>query len=145
MEIKVRYSSVDRYSKTRTFKTLKFARKFAIDWIGRYPEIGIGYAVSGDGVGKITVSGTSLASLFGEEPTPDPVGSDEMSAEEGAARYDAYDCGAIEAERANERHYEGDGYDADYDRRMEDSRGVIQFDDAFRAACPEMFKHEKED
>ena len=67
MEIKVRYSSIDRFGKSRKFKTLAGARKFAHDWIGAHPEIGSTYAVSGDGIGKITCSGCTLRELF---PSP---------------------------------------------------------------------------
>ena len=64
MKITVRYSSIDRYSKTRKFKTLKGAQKFAHEWVGEHPELGWGYAVSFDGIGKITVEGVTLAELF---------------------------------------------------------------------------------
>jgi hypothetical protein len=60
----VRYRSIDRFSKTRTFKTLAGAQKFAQGWIGEYPSLGGGYAVSDDGVGKIIVHGASLRDLF---------------------------------------------------------------------------------
>lgn len=63
--IKVRYSSVDGGgAPARTFKTLKGAQKFAHQWVGAHPEIGSTYAVSGDGIGKVTVSGASLRELF---------------------------------------------------------------------------------
>lgn len=66
MTIKVRYRSIDHFTKTSTFKTLPGARKFAHKWVGEHPEIGSYYAVSGDGVGKITVEGATLAELFPE-------------------------------------------------------------------------------
>ena len=62
--IRVSYRSVDGYSKTRTFKTLKSARRFAHSWVGEHPDMGTGYAVSYDGVGRITVSGCRLIDLF---------------------------------------------------------------------------------
>jgi hypothetical protein len=62
--IKVRYSSIDGFSKTAKFKTMNGARKFAHKWVGEHPEIGSHYAVAGDGVGKVTVEGTTLAELF---------------------------------------------------------------------------------
>lgn len=62
--ITVTYSTIDRFRKTRSFKTLVGARKFAHHWVGATPEIGSTYAVSGDGVGKITVEGVPLADLF---------------------------------------------------------------------------------
>lgn len=64
--IKVRYSSVDRHSETREFDTIERAREYAQSWIGRHPEMGRGYAISGDGIGKIEVTGTNLATLFPE-------------------------------------------------------------------------------
>jgi hypothetical protein len=70
VEIAVRYSAVDGFSKSRTFKTLAGARKFAQGYVGAHPEIGLGYAVAGDGVGKVTVRGCKLAALFGEDVAP---------------------------------------------------------------------------
>jgi hypothetical protein len=60
----VTYTSVDFYRKRSSFKTLAGARKFAAKWVGEFPSIGTGYAVSDDGIGKITVSGATLADLF---------------------------------------------------------------------------------
>jgi len=65
--IKVRYSSVDGGGKWRSFKTLKRARIFAQYWIGKNPEVGSTYAVSGDGIGKIEAQGVALRDLFGDE------------------------------------------------------------------------------
>jgi hypothetical protein len=64
MEIKVKYLAVDGYRKTRKFKTIKFAKKFAQEWIGEHPDIGCGYAISHDGIGRITVTGCTLEELF---------------------------------------------------------------------------------
>jgi len=65
LEIKVRYSSIDRCVKTGKFKTLAGAQRFAQKYVGESPEMGTGYAVSGDGVGKIVVvSGCALSDLF---------------------------------------------------------------------------------
>ena len=63
-DIQVRYSTVDRHSETRRFATLEAAREYAQYWVGPSPEIGCGYAISGDGIGKIEVSGIPLATLF---------------------------------------------------------------------------------
>ena len=69
--IKLRYSAVDGFSKLKTFKSLKGARKYAIEMLGKYPSFGSYYAVSDDGVGKITViDGVGLRELFGDEPKP---------------------------------------------------------------------------
>lgn len=64
--IKVSYRACDGYAKTRSFKTLDGARKFAQKYVGETPEISemFGYAVSADGVGKVTVEGATLTDLF---------------------------------------------------------------------------------
>jgi hypothetical protein len=68
--ITVRYSSIDHFRKTRKFKTLEGARKFATHYVGENPDMGSSYAVSFDGVGKIEVEGCSLNELFyGTKPT----------------------------------------------------------------------------
>jgi len=80
MKITVSYSSIDRCYKTRYFATLAGARKFAHRCVGAHPEMGGYYAVSGDGIGKITVSGdASLKDLFPEPAEDDgpALGSDE--------------------------------------------------------------------
>jgi len=64
MSITIRYSSIDCCRKTRKFKTLAGARRFAQKMIGKTPEMGSYYAVSGDGVGKVEVSGAFLHELF---------------------------------------------------------------------------------
>jgi hypothetical protein len=63
-EITVLYTSIDRCRTRRKFKTLKGAQKFAHHLIGAHPEIGFHYAVSGDGIGKVQVTGATLAELF---------------------------------------------------------------------------------
>lgn len=65
--IKVTYSSIDGFRQSRSFKTLTAARRFAVKWVGEAPELGSHYAVSFDGVGKITVQGVTLAALFSGE------------------------------------------------------------------------------
>lgn len=68
MTIKVRYSSIDGFSKRRSFKTIKAARAFAVRYVGETPELGSTYAVSFDGIGKVTVTGCTLRELFFDEP-----------------------------------------------------------------------------
>ncbi len=70
LDITVRYSSIDGCSKSRKFKSLKGAQAFAQRYVGKTPEMGGSYAVSGDGVGKIEVTGVALSALF-----PDAAGS----------------------------------------------------------------------
>lgn len=65
--IKITYSSIDGVRKTRSFKTIDGARKFALDRVGPQDVEGGHYAVSDDGVGKVTWSGCSRRQLFGED------------------------------------------------------------------------------
>jgi hypothetical protein len=65
--IAITYTSIDRYRVTRRYRTLDGARAFAQEYVGRFPSIGSSYAVSDDGIGKITVCGASLADLFPAE------------------------------------------------------------------------------
>jgi hypothetical protein len=68
-EIKLHYSTMDRFSKSASFKTLAGAQKFAHKWVGKHPDISetFGYAVSMYGDGKITFRGVTSAELFPEE------------------------------------------------------------------------------
>jgi hypothetical protein len=76
--IKVKYSSIDRFSKSAQFKTLAGAQKFAQKWVGASPELGSYYAVSADGVGKVTVRGdldgkaVTVADLFAKQEADVP-------------------------------------------------------------------------
>ena len=60
----VHYTSIDGVSKRRSFHTVEAARGFATHWVGATPELGSWYAVSFDGVGKVTVEGATLEDLF---------------------------------------------------------------------------------
>lgn len=64
--IAVRYQTTDNFNCEHTFNTIAEAQAWAWHWIGRYPTIGRmhGYAVSDDGIGKITVTGISITELF---------------------------------------------------------------------------------
>lgn len=72
-DISITYASVDGYRKTRKFKTLAGARAFAVHWVGEHPDIsGFGnYAISSDGVGKVTCSGAKLTDLFPSDELQD--------------------------------------------------------------------------
>lgn len=74
-EIRVTYTAIDGCRKVRTYRRLEFAQRFAQTHVGAYPELGSDYAVSGDGVGKITVQGATLAELFPELAPPERVGA----------------------------------------------------------------------
>jgi hypothetical protein len=65
--ITVRYQSIDGVSETRSFPSIWTAQNWPQRMIGRHPTLGSHYAVSDDGVGKITVTGCTLADIFPEE------------------------------------------------------------------------------
>jgi len=75
--IKVRYLSVDGCSKSRQFKTLKGARKFAHECVGEHPDLGSCYAVSFDGVGRITTN-IPLQELFSPREEEKDYGPDDI-------------------------------------------------------------------
>lgn len=62
--IKVSYSTLDRYYESRRFKTLKGARAYVAKRLGTSYDAGVAYAVSGDGVGKVT-SNVPMSVLLG--------------------------------------------------------------------------------
>lgn len=67
MYIKLKYEAIDGFKKSLVYTSLTGARKGAADRVGRYPELGSDYAISGDGVGKIRViEGCKLRDLFPE-------------------------------------------------------------------------------
>jgi hypothetical protein len=63
-DIKVRYSSIDGVRKSRKFKSVASASKFARYYVGDHPDIGPHYAVASDGIGKVEVEGATFAELF---------------------------------------------------------------------------------
>lgn len=67
--IVVTYSAVDGARKVKTCKTLTVAQTFAATMVGETPDIGRSYAMSWDGVGKVSVTGCTLSDLF---PTETP-------------------------------------------------------------------------
>jgi hypothetical protein len=89
--ITVTYSSIDGCRKSRKFKTIAGARAFAKHWVGDSPEISSfgSYAVSFDGVGKVTASGITLQALFYGEPATaeGDVGGYTITWDEGAELY----------------------------------------------------------
>lgn len=62
--IRVVYESVDGCREVHTFRTLSGAQRYAHRWVGPHPDMGSHYAVSDDGVGKVTCAGCKLADLF---------------------------------------------------------------------------------
>jgi hypothetical protein len=68
MTITVYYSSIDGVQLKEVCADLQHAREWAHYWVGPHPTIGtIGkYAVSDDGVGKVSVAGCSITDLFPE-------------------------------------------------------------------------------
>jgi hypothetical protein len=66
-EIKLHFSTLDGISKTKTFKTLKGARKAAHNWVGADADVGSSYAVSVDGVVTVRVDGATLQDIFSKD------------------------------------------------------------------------------
>ncbi len=64
MKITVRYSAIDGFRRTRTFRTLQGAEAWATHYVGKDADFGQSYAVSSDGVGKVTVTGCTIGELF---------------------------------------------------------------------------------
>jgi hypothetical protein len=67
--MQITYTSVDGASHTRRFQSVKNARAFAHTCVGPQDIEGGSYAVSNDGVGKITWKGVSRRELFGMPPS----------------------------------------------------------------------------
>lgn len=65
--ISITYLAVDGFTETRAFETHAEARTYAVHWIGAHPEIGRSYAISGDGIGRITAEGIAIHDLFEKE------------------------------------------------------------------------------
>ncbi len=64
MSIIIRYSACDGFGETKKFASLTGARRYAQRGLGETPELGSHYAISGDGIAKITVEGCALTDLF---------------------------------------------------------------------------------
>lgn len=86
MNITVTYASIDGARKEESFTDLVAARAFATDWVGAHPDIAAHYAVSSDGIGKVTVRGCTLGVLFGLDTPVDalPFYIEEVSINEDA-------------------------------------------------------------
>lgn len=63
-DVTVYFSTSDGHRRTRTFKTLQGAQKYAQERIGETPELGGYYAVSGFGDSKIEAKGATVRELF---------------------------------------------------------------------------------
>ncbi len=62
-DITVRYRTIDGYGKTKRFKTLKGAQRWANELMGENFEVGTGYAIDMYGVGRVQAN-ISLYELF---------------------------------------------------------------------------------
>lgn len=77
MAIEVVYRAIDGARIARKFKTLDGASAFAVKMVGATPDMGTGYAVSADGIGKIMLMAGGeqaivLADLFPALKTKGP-------------------------------------------------------------------------
>ncbi len=66
--ITLRFSTIDGVRKTHKYSTLAGARKKALSWVGPVDSTSGSYAVSSDGVVKVTCKGCTLTELFSTEP-----------------------------------------------------------------------------
>ena len=61
------YTSIDGCCRTKEVcPDMQHAREWAGYWVGKRPEVGSYYAVSGDGIRKIEAVGCSIYDLFPE-------------------------------------------------------------------------------
>jgi hypothetical protein len=92
--IRLSFRSVDGAHWTRSYKTLKGARKEAQRYLGTGPDLGSYYAISADGIVRLTVDGCKLADLF---PATADVHQDETR------EYEADDIGPDDGSLAREK------------------------------------------
>ena len=144
--ITVFYNAIDGALARRKFKTLAGARGYAVKMVGATPEFGSYYAVSGDGIGKITVEGCTLRELFAgavEAPKPFEVWAVAINEDQGTSS--PYKAGAFatlaEASAFIER--EGDGMDGVRVVPIGEVAGA-EYDAALIAAIAEQERAERE-
>lgn len=63
-KIVIHHEAIDGAKGFKKFNDLKWARQEAQKWVGKHPEIGSTYAVSGDGIVKVMVEGAALSEIF---------------------------------------------------------------------------------
>lgn len=73
-EIKFRFNTIDRFSESKTFRSLAGAKAYVKKRLGdTYDVSGLGYAVDMFGTGKLTlVSGATWTELLGHDPLAPP-------------------------------------------------------------------------
>jgi len=62
--MKIFYESIDGYTEAKEFTDIIKAKEYAKECVGSYYNIGFFYAISNDGVGKITCEGITLKELL---------------------------------------------------------------------------------
>lgn len=67
-KITLHFSTIDGIRKTHRYSTLAGAQRKAKNWVGAVDSTSGSYAVSSDGVVKVSCEGCTLAELFGEAP-----------------------------------------------------------------------------
>lgn len=116
--IQVTVSSVDGFRKSRSFKTLAGAQRFAARYVGETPDLSSYYAVSSYGTTKVESSTHPVIALFPklapeygpdtgpEEPEVETEGHGYDGADEltGQEEHDAYMAGAYGDARRCPRH-----------------------------------------
>ena len=72
-DIKFRLSTIDRFSETKTFRTLEGAKTYVKKRLGDHYDVGMGYAVDMFGTGKLVIlGGTTWTELLGYDPLSPP-------------------------------------------------------------------------
>lgn len=118
--IKLYFSTVDNCRSVKTFATLAGAQKAAWDRLGKHPEIGSTHAVSGDGVVKVTVVGTTLKELFPEPPDEFKLMAGRTIYRNGKPFITIMRCGETDATEADEvaREIAAKVFNCDYEGRL---------------------------
>lgn len=118
--IKLYFSTIDNCRSVKVFKTLAGAQKAAWDRVGKHPEIGSNYAVSGDGVVKVTVAGATLKELFPEPPEEFKLMAGRTIYRNGKPFISITRCGATDPAEADEaaREIAAKVFNCDYDGRL---------------------------
>jgi len=117
-QITVRYSAIDGAKQTKKFSNVNAARAFAVDRVGAGAEVSrSGYAVSNDGIGKITVEGISIQELMSGEKASRVTGTF------GVMRF--YNC----------ESHNGSRLVGQYDTREDQMQALCHFQETDHSEC----------
>ncbi len=63
-EIKISNSAVDGFVESKTYKTIKGARKYLEKWAGSFYDVVGNVLITGDGINKLTVKGAKISEIL---------------------------------------------------------------------------------